>query len=404
MQKFAYRICHLGKYYPPVPGGIETHVQTLARAQTILGAQVTVLCVNSSNAASHSSSRTKTIREWDQNVQIIRLGRLCSIARFDLCPEFLKILWKSLNSSYDIVHLHTPNPLMLVAWYIVWLMGCRRSQLVITHHSDIVKQRILKYAIRPFEFLVYEHAACILTDSIQCIEGSKVLQPYRKNLEALPLGLDLSKYCQPSESAISHTQEWRKKYGNQIWLAVGRFTYYKAFHIAIQALAFVPGTLVVIGTGALEKELKKLATQLGLMERIVWHGYASSDELVGAYHAATALWFPSNLPSEGFGLVQVEAMASGCPVINADIPNSGVPWVSRHDREGLTIPVNNSIALAEAAQRLLNEPGLRDRFSKASRHRAQQFDHLTMAQRSFEIYEQVLQRSVQEVLYPERVK
>lgn len=404
LQQGTYRICHLGKYYPPITGGIETHVQTLARAQTTLGAHVTVLCVNSFDAKRQRSSRTQTIKEWDCRVRVIRLGRLCSIARLDLCPEFLQNLWKVLNTSYDIVHLHTPNPLMLMAWFFVWLMGCRRTQLVITHHSDVVKQKVLKYAIRPFEFLVYKQAACILTNSVQCIERSDLLKTYRSNLEPLPLGLDISSYCQPSQAALACAQTWQKKYDEPIWLCVGRFTYYKALHIAIQALTLVPGVLIVIGTGSLEKELKSLAGQLNLTERIVWHGYASADELVGAYYAATALWFPSNLPSEGFGLVQVEAMASGCPVINTDIPGSGVPWVSRHEREGLTVPLNDPIALAEAAKRLINEPGLRDRFSKASRKRAQQFDHMTMARRSFEIYGQILERGSQKNLYPERAR
>jgi rhamnosyl/mannosyltransferase len=151
--------------------------------------------------------------------------------------------------------------------------------------------------------------------------------------------------------------------------------------------------LLIIGTGPLEKELKNQAKQLGVEHRIVWLGRVSADELTGAYRAATALWFPSNVRSEGFGLVQIEAMASGCPVINANIVCSGVPWVSRHEKEGLTIPINDPVALAQAAKRLLNEPNLRDRLAKASRDRAcKEFDHLTMAQRSFEIYEQVLSK------------
>ena len=111
---------------------------------------------------------------------------------------------------------------------------------------------------------------------------------------------------------------------------------------------------------------------------MVWTGRATDDELVGAYHAATALWFPSNARSEGFGLVQVEAMASGCPVVNAAIPHSGVPWVCRHDEAGLTVPVDDAAAFAAAARRLLDEPGLRDRL--AARGASEQagrasFDH-----------------------------
>ena len=88
------------------------------------------------------------------------------------------------------------------------------------------------------------------------------------------------------------------------------------------------------------------------------------------YLAADAFWFPSNARSEAFGLVQVEAMASGCPVINTRIPHSGVPWVSRHEETGLTVPVNDPEALAAAAHRLLTEPGLRDRLTDAARRRA----------------------------------
>jgi rhamnosyl/mannosyltransferase len=121
-------------------------------------------------------------------------------------------------------------------------------------------------------------------------------------------------------------------------------------------------------------------------------GRVSDDQLVGAYHAATALWFPSNVRSEGFGLVQVEAMASGCPVINANIMCSGVPWVSRHELEALSVPVNNPVAFAGAAQRLLDEPGLRDRLVAAGRKRAAYFNNQAMAERSLEIYARVLSK------------
>src|SRR6185312_14207757 len=104
-----------------------------------------------------------------------------------------------------------------------------------------------------------------------------------------------------------------------------------------------------------------------------------------------AFWFPSNARSEAFGLVQVEAMAAGCPVINTAIPHSGVAWVSRHDREGLTVAVDDPAALAEAAGRIASEPGLRDRLSAAARDRARvEFDHRVMARRSLEVYRAVL--------------
>ncbi|HEY9604019.1 MAG TPA: glycosyltransferase, partial [Allocoleopsis sp.] len=359
----------------------------LARAQADLGADVRVLCVNGLDKRTQQSLRTRTIEELDKKVQVTSLGRAFSFARFDVCPELPKAIGELANRPNMLLHVHTPNPTMLAALTML------RPAIpwVITHHSDIIKQRILKYAFRPIEHAVYSQASRILTTSREYIEGSKFLRLYKDNLSSLPLGLDCSGYVQPSEAALAYARRLKETYDSPIWLSVGRLVYYKALHVAIDALKLVPGKLLVVGTGPLEKELKEQAKQLGVENRIVWLGRLSPDELIGAYHAATALWFPSNVRSEGFGLVQIEAMASGCPVINADIPCSGVPWVSRHEKEGLTIPLNDPIALARAAQRLLDEPGLRHRFAHASRERAcKEFDHLTMARRSFEIYEQAL--------------
>jgi glycosyltransferase involved in cell wall biosynthesis len=381
-----YRIIHLSKYYPPDRGGIETHVQTLAQTQAALGAEVHVVCVNGFDKQGQLSTKTKTVNDIDGNVQVTRLGRLGSFARLDICPELPKTLCKLVKEPNTILHLHTPNPTMLMAL----TMLNRRVPLVITHHSDVIKQKILKYGLRPFEYLIYSQSSRVLTTSLPYIDGSKFLQFYRHKLSNLPLGLEASSYIQPNQTALAFSSSLKEKYQGPIWLAVGRLVYYKALHIAIEALSRVPGTLIVVGVGPLEQELKALAQKLGVEDRIVWLGHLSEDELVGAYHAATALWFPSNVRSEGFGLVQVEAMASGCPVINANIPGSGVPWVSRHELEGLTVPINNPMALAKAAKRLLDEPALRNRLAASSRKRAEYFNHVTMAQRSFEFYEEVL--------------
>ena len=158
--------------------------------------------------------------------------------------------------------------------------------------------------------------------------------------------------------------------GQPLWLAVGRLVYYKGLMTAIDALAHLPGRLLVVGTGPLGPRSGRTRRPRRVADRIEWLGHVDADELVGAYRAATALWFPSNARSEGFGLVQVEAMASGCPVINTAIPHSGVPWVSRDGETGLTIPVGDHKALAAASRRLLDEPGLRARLGAAAAERA----------------------------------
>jgi glycosyltransferase involved in cell wall biosynthesis len=389
------RICHLGKYYPPAPGGMEAHVRTLALAQAALGAEVQVVCVNHADADGRDVTwmqfgTSRTVEDRDGPVRVTRLGRTASLARFDYCPDLLGTLTQLQRNAVDILHVHTPNPNMLLALSALRL----RTPLVITHHSDIVRQKVLKLALEPFERRIYGKATRILSTSPEYPAGSIVLQRYLEKVEPLPLGVDLTPYTDPSEAAQAYAENLRKTLPHPLWLAVGRLVYYKGLHIAVDALRQVPGTLIFVGDGLLEADLRRQAEQRNVADRIVWKAYLSPEELAGAYRAATALWFPSTARSEGFGLVQVEAMASGCPVINTAIPASGVSWVSRHEETGLTVPVHDPAAFAAAARRLLDQSGLRDRLGTAARERAcREFDHRRMAQRSLAIYDSILSRN-----------
>jgi rhamnosyl/mannosyltransferase len=152
----------------------------------------------------------------------------------------------------------------------------------------------------------------------------------------------------------------------------------------------VPGQLLLVGSGPEERRWRNLAERLGVQDRVHFLGAVEEAVLRAVYRAATALWFPSRNRAEGFGLVQVEAMASGCPVINTAIAHSGVPWVCRHEQEGLTVPVDNAEALAQAAQRLWQDAALRARLSAGALRRAAEFDARLMCQRYWELYQRVL--------------
>lgn len=389
------RICHLGKFYPPARGGIETHVQVLARAQVSLGADVQVLCVNhqastGADATWRVLGSTPTLREVDRGVRVTRLGRVASFSRFDVCPSVLGALLRLRREGVDVVHLHSPNPTMLSALSLIPSFG----SLFVTHHSDVVKQRLLRVAYQPLERRIHERAAKVLSDSDGYIDGSAPLQRLGRKVETLPLGLDLEPFLSPSARALAYASELRERHGSPLWLAVGRIVYYKGLRHAIEALGDVPGKLLVVGRGPAEQELRSLAERRGVSGRVVWAGNLDEDELSGAYQAATALWFPSNARSEGFGLAQVEAMASSCPVINTAVPGSGVSWVSLNEVSGLTVPINDPRALAAAAQRLRDDEGLRTRLASGARRRArEEFDHMVMGKRSIEIYERALGRT-----------
>jgi glycosyltransferase involved in cell wall biosynthesis len=258
----------------------------------------------------------------------------------------------------------------------------------------VVKQRILGRVFAPIERLVHSRSALVLSTSEAYAGGSAVLKERLTKVRALPLGLDLTRFTKPSSAALEAEQILRARSAGPLWLSVGRLVYYKGLTTAIDALKSVRGRLMIVGRGPLERELRARAADQGVAERVDWAGHVDDDALVGAYRAASALWFPSNARSEGFGLVQVEAMASGCPVINAAIPHSGVPWVSPDGKSGLTIPLGDSRALAAASRRLLDEPGLRNRLSRHAIERAHvEFDDGVMARRSLSFYESAISAS-----------
>ena len=372
------RIVHLGKYFHPAHGGIERTVRSLAHAQARIGCSVRVICMD------HQRGRATRV-EQDGPVEVVRLRRAASFYKIDHCPDLPKALR---DSQADLLHLHTPNPSMILGL----MLSGDHTPLVVSHYSDVVKQRLRRVIFSPIERACYDRARLILSVAPPYIAGSAVLRRYPDRVAVLPIGLELAPFLDPAPEVREHGDRLRRTYPGPLWFFCGRLVYYKGLETALLALPFVPGTLLIAGDGPARTHLERLAARLELKDRARFLGDVPRDEDLAAYYLASdALWFPSNARSEAYGLVQVEAMASGCPVINTAIPHSGVPWVSRHDETGLTVPVNDPAAFAAAAVRLLTEPGLRDRLAAGARARAiAEFHCDAMGSRSKELYSATL--------------
>jgi rhamnosyl/mannosyltransferase len=154
-------------------------------------------------------------------------------------------------------------------------------------------------------------------------------------------------------------------------------------------MAQVSGRLLIIGDGPLRKSLEKLAGSLGVSNRVVFVGEKQNAELVPYYHAADVFALASVARSEAFGIVQLEAMASGKPVVNTSLA-SGVPFVSLHGVSGITVPPSQPQALAGAINVLLENPLRRNAFGQGALKRVQEFSLELMAERTLRLYESVL--------------
>jgi rhamnosyl/mannosyltransferase len=153
----------------------------------------------------------------------------------------------------------------------------------------------------------------------------------------------------------------------------------------------IPGArLVMIGSGPLKGELLRQVERLGLRERVTIIPPVSEEELHAFYEACDMLVLPSIERSEAYGLVQVEAMASGKPVVSTRL-DTGVPFVNQHRVTGLTVPMRDARALADAISLLIRDTDLRVRLGQQARDRAlREFSAEMMVERTIDVYRRLL--------------
>ena len=365
------RVLHIGKFYPPYKGGMETHLQQLCRA-TSKELEVEVIV---SNTDRHAEI------DYDGAVRIQRIGTLAQVASACLCPSMISAIRRT---KADVVHLHSPNPTAVLSY----LASGHHGRLVVTHHSDIIRQRLLKFGYEPFLRRLMARADGIICFSPNYLESSATLSQHRAKCRVIPHGIDIEPFEQRDKMRIAAI---RQKFGDSLVVAVGRLVYYKGFDVLIRALRDTNATLLIIGTGPLLRTLQQLAQDTGVSERV--HFLGELEEIASYYQAARVFAFPSTARSEAFGIVQLESMACGTPVINTQL-DSGVPFVSQHDVSGLTVSPGDSVALTHALNLLFHDDALHQRLSTGAKERVRRhFTTERMANDTLTLYDEVLSTS-----------
>ena len=367
------RVLHVGKFYPPHMGGIETHLQTLCN-ELRKSVEVRVAVASDDRSA---------IEENVAGVPVHRTPTWLTLASTPLCPGLVSELRKYRG---EILHLHLPNPMAVMAYLVSGYPG----PVVVTYHSDMVRQKILGKMFEPFLDRALRRSAAVIATSPNYLQSSAVLARHRDRCHVIPLGIEVESFQRPDSQAVSHL---RQKYGDRLIVSVGRLVYYKGFEYLIRAMQTIDASLLIIGEGPLNGKLIALARELGVADRVHLLGRVEHDLLVACYHAASVFALASIARSEAFGITQIEAMAAGLPVVNTSL-DSGVPFVSVHEQTGLTVPPEDPDALAGAINRLLADEPLRQSLGQAARLRAQQeFSTETMTARTVRLYQDVMKRS-----------
>ncbi|MBZ8140428.1 glycosyl transferase family 1 [Rubrivivax gelatinosus] len=346
----------LSKFYPPILGGIETIVRDITQGLVDRGWNVDVLCAN--------TQPTTVIEEG--HPRIVRAASLAKVASTSMAPAMIRQLARL--GRHDIVHIHLPDPMTNLA---LWLVR-PQARVVVHWHSDIVKQKTLLKLYAPLQSWLLRRADAIIATSPPYAASSPWLQPHMDKVHFVPGCIEDPLHGQDEPTLRAQVERIRASVGGRrIVFALGRMTYYKGFDVLIDAAARLPEDTVVLlgGVGELQEELQARAQSLGLGDRVRFVGRIPEEELAAHYQAADVFCLPSLMRSEAFGMVLVEALAHGRPIVATEIPGSGVPWVNRHGLSGLNVPPGDAPALARALNRLLADSALARTFGAAGRER-----------------------------------
>jgi len=380
------RILHVGKYYPPVAGGMERFLADLVKAQRAAGHDVGVL------VHEHARGEGRADPQW-----LMR------------CPVWLRLFFAPISPAFalwlsravkrlrpEVLHLHMPN---VSAFWALLLPATRDLPWVIHWHADVeLSKRTLRFAYphyQIFERALLERAECIIVTSPQYLEASQPLYPWRFKCHVVPLGVDPDRL--PPVDPASGRDQWRTD-GLRL-LAVGRLSYYKGFETLLGAVKDDPGLeLVVVGEGEERPRLERILEKAGRPEWVRLLGHADDATLHRLMASCDVFCLPSRERTEAFGIVLMEAMRYGKPLVVSDLKGSGVTWVARDGENAIVVAAEDVAAWREALVTLARSPERRAALGRAGQQRyVREFDIARIPARLDAIYALAVSAGVEDI-------
>ncbi|MCM2280118.1 MAG: glycosyltransferase [Oligoflexia bacterium] len=372
------RILMVGKYYHPSHGGIETVLRNLAEGLRGQGDEVTVLC-----SAEHPRGADEVV----DGVRVVRAATLGKLFSQPLNPGLPGAL-RRLSREHELIHVHSPNPLAEAS---TLAFAGRDKPLVVTYHSDIVRQRLFLPAYAPLVRAFLARAARVGVGSRSQILHSPFLRGMAERCDVIPYGIDPRPY-EPLAATLARAAQLRAEIGRFL-LFVGRLVSYKGVPVLIEAMSRLrdpEARLVILGAGPLRAELEESARRLGVLSRVRFTGSVAEGELQAYYHASELLVLPSINKAEAFGLVQVEAMACGKPIVATRL-DSGVTEVGVEGVTGLQVAAGDPADLARAIDAILGDEARRLEMGRAARRRFEErFTRERMVTAYRELYRRII--------------
>ncbi len=373
------KILQIGKFYP-IRGGVEKVMYDLMLGLSKQGVYCDMLCAANEDVK-------PGVLELNAYARLLRVPVWKKLAATMISPAMIRTLFQ-IKNEYDIVHIHHPDPMACLALFFSGYKG----KVILHWHSDILKQKTLLRIYKPFQSWMIHRADLILGTSPVYVKESPFLKNVQGKTDYIPIGVES---IAVDSSSID---TFRKKHpGRKLIFSLGRLVEYKGYEYLIKAAQHLPDEYLILigGTGPLHDALSNLIKKLGVKDRVELIGFVK-DEDVATYFGACDLFCLSSIwKTEAFAIVQIEAMSCAKPLISTRIDGSGVSWVNAHNVSGLTVPIQDENALAEAIVSILSNAGTYNRLSKGALERYQSlFTQEKMVDKCCEIYKKTLNTDV----------
>lgn len=342
-------------YYRPHYSGLTIYTERLAQALVKLGHQVTVLTSRFSPELPE--------REEQHGVQVVRPKVLFRLSKGVIMPQMPAWGWRMIRDA-DVVNLHLPQ---MDAAYLSWMAQWMHKPVVTTYHCDLILPKGLVHQVANLGSHLANHLTARASDVIvhntrDYAEHSPFLKQYLAKLCVVPTPVELR---QAADADISDLrQKFHIEPGQRIIGMVARLATEKGVEYLIEALPVIlekhPNARVlfvgqyqnVLGEELYARKLAPMIARLG--EHWSFLGLLTPVELSAFFKTCEVTVLPSLNATESFGIVQVESMISGAPVVASDMP--GVRCPVQESGMGLIVPTRDAQALADAVIKVLNQP------------------------------------------------
>lgn len=370
MGKRNLKVLQLGKFYP-IRGGVEKVMYDLMNGLSEKGVHCDMLC-----AADGKKGYTLFLNQY---ARLIACPSWTKLAATMIAPAMIVRL-RRICDEYDIIHVHHPDPMACLALFCSGYKG----RVILHWHSDIEKQKLLLRLYRPLQNWLLRRADRIVGTTPVYLKASPCLAEVQEKTICLPIGVDP---MSPLPEAVKRIQD--RYSGKKIVFSLGRLVHYKGFKYLVEAARYLDDSYVVLigGMGLLKEELENEIRAWGVQTKVKLLGRVSDEELPAYYGACKVFCLSSVQKTEAFGIVQIEAMSCGKPIVATRIPHSGVAWVNAHGESGLNVEPGNAKALAEAIHSLTDDEEMYQLYARRAANRYQSlFTKERMIENCLKIY------------------